>query len=87
MAVELSRRLGWLSELDLVRAKDLFQRARLPVVGPAMGTDCYLDLMGHDKKVIAGKLRLVLLKRMGEAITFAEAPQSEIRAAIDACCS
>ena len=87
MAVELSSRLGWLNDLDLVRAKALFQHARLPVVGPALGTDRYLDLMGHDKKVIAGKLRLVLLKRMGEAITFAEAPQSEIRAAIDACCS
>ena len=87
MAVELSTRLGWMSELDFARAKALFQRARLPVVGPALGADRYLDLMSHDKKVVAGKLRLVLLKRMGEAITYAEAPQAEIRAAIDACCS
>lgn len=87
MAVELSRRLGWLTDVDLERARNLFLRARLPVVGPALGADRYLDLMGHDKKVIAGRLRLVLLKRMGEAVTYADAPQTEIRAAIDACCA
>jgi 3-dehydroquinate synthase len=63
----------------------IFRRAGLPVLGPDLSTDTYLDLMGHDKKVIAGRLRLVLLKRLGEAITYAEAPQSEIRTAIEAC--
>jgi 3-dehydroquinate synthase len=87
MAVELSRRLGWLTDADFERARKLFLRARLPVVGPALGAERYLDLMGHDKKVIAGRLRLVLLKRLGEAVTYADAPQSEIRAAIDACCA
>jgi 3-dehydroquinate synthase len=87
MAIELSRRLGWLTDMDLERARKLFLRARLPVVGPALGAERYLDLMGHDKKVIAGRLRLVLLKRMGEAVTYADAPQAEIRAAIDACCA
>lgn len=87
MAVELSRRLGWLSDADIERAHKLFMRAHLPVVGPALGADRYLDLMGHDKKVIAGRLRLVLLKRMGEAVTYADAPQTEIRSAIDACCA
>lgn len=87
MAAELSCRLGWLSDVDRERISRLFQRARLPIRGPALGTETYLDLMGHDKKVIAGRMRLVLLKRLGEAITFAEAPQSEIRAAIEACCA
>jgi 3-dehydroquinate synthase len=87
MAVALSRRLGWLAEADCERVRQLFERARLPVVGPLLGADRYLDLMGHDKKVIAGRLRLVLLKRLGEAVTFGDAPQAEIRAAIDACCA
>jgi 3-dehydroquinate synthase len=85
MAAELSCRLGWLVDADLERIRMIFQRAGLPVRGPALSTETYLDLMGHDKKVIAGRLRLVLLKRLGEAITYAEAPQSEIRAAIEAC--
>ncbi len=87
MAVELSRRLGWLADADVERARRLFHRARLPVAGPRLGTDTYLDLMGHDKKVIAGRLRLVLLKRLGAAVTYADAAQGEIRAAIDACCA
>lgn len=87
MAVELSRRLGWLTDTDIERARKLFLRVRLPVVGPALGADRYMDLMGHDKKVIAGRLRLVLLKQMGKAVTYADAPQTEIRAAIDACCA
>ncbi|MDO9242200.1 MAG: 3-dehydroquinate synthase, partial [Rhodocyclaceae bacterium] len=86
MAVELSRRLGWLAAADVERVQRLLVRAGLPVRGPALGAARYLDLMGHDKKVIAGRLRLVLLKRLGEAVTWADAPQAEIRAAIEACC-
>jgi 3-dehydroquinate synthase len=86
MAAELSHRLGWLNDADCERIHNLLQRARLPVRGPALGADRYLDLMGHDKKVIAGRLRLVLLKKVGEAVTWVETPQAEIRAAIDACC-
>jgi 3-dehydroquinate synthase len=29
----------------------------------------WLDLMGHDKKVRGGRIRLVLLKGMGHAVT------------------
>lgn len=87
MAVELSRRMGWLSATDVERVRSLFLRARLPVSGPVLGADKYFDLMGHDKKVIAGQLRLVLLKRLGEAVTCSNAPQAEIFATIDACCA
>jgi 3-dehydroquinate synthase len=87
MAAELSRRLGWLDRADVTRVRDLLVRARLPIQGPSLGADRYLDLMGHDKKVIAGRLRLVLLKHLGEAITWADAPNADIRAAIDACCA
>lgn len=86
MAVELSRRLGWLTDADVERVCRLFERAHLPLRGPVLGTDTYLDLMGHDKKVIAGRLRLVLLKRLGEAVTWADASQAEIRTAIETCC-
>jgi 3-dehydroquinate synthase len=86
MAAELSRRLGWLSAEDVGRVRRLLIHAKLPVTGPQLGVARYADLMGHDKKVIAGRLRLVLLKRIGEAVTWAEAPSVEIAAAIEACC-
>ena len=78
--------LGWLFAADVDRVRKLMQRAGLPVHGPDLGVERYLDLMSHDKKVIAGTLRLVLLKALGEAVTCADAPQEKIRAAIDHCC-
>ncbi len=86
MAVELSRRLGWLSGAEVDRVRKLMQRAGLPVRGPDLGVARYLELMSHDKKVIAGNMRLVLLKTLGEAVTCTDAPQEEIVAAIEICC-
>ncbi len=85
MAAELSRRLGWIGQADVERIVVLLKRAELPVRGPELGADQYLELMSHDKKVIAGSLRLVLLRRLGDAVTSADAPREEIVAAIEAC--
>jgi 3-dehydroquinate synthase len=87
MAVELSRRLGWLTSSDVQRVRDVLVRAGLPIMGPKLGADRYMDFMGHDKKVIAGRLRLVLLRQIGEAVTFADTSPEDIRAAIEACCA
>jgi len=86
MAVELSRRLGWLTAADVARVRALFARAGLPVKGAELGAARYLELMSHDKKVIAGSLRLVLLKALGEAVTYADVSSEEIVAAIESCC-
>lgn len=86
MAMELSRRLGWLNEADLARTISLFKRAGLPVQGPALGATRYMELMALDKKVAAGKLRLILLEAMGRGVVSADAPEPEICAAIEACC-
>jgi 3-dehydroquinate synthase len=87
MAATLSQRLGWLGQRDVDRVKNLLARAGLPVSGPKLGIDRYIEFMGHDKKVIGGRLRLVLLKRLGEAVTFADAGEPDIRAAIESCCA
>ena len=87
MAAELSRRLGWLMADDVERVRTLLEAAGLPVAGPLLGADRYLELMAHDKKVMAGRLRLVLLKHLGEAVTWAETPETEIRGAIENCCA
>ena len=85
MAAELSRRLGWIGSDDVARLRQLFEQAHLPVRGAPLGAARYLELMGHDKKVIAGKLRLVLLKQLGEAVTWGEATHEDILATIEAC--
>lgn len=86
MAAELSHRLGWIGSDDVARIERLFEQAGLPVQGPDLGEARYLELMRHDKKVEGGKLRLVLLKRIGEAVVFDGAADDEIAAAIAARC-
>jgi len=74
MAAETSRRLGWLSDADVARTRALIRAAGLPDVAPDLGVDTYLDYMGHDKKVEGGKMRFVLLKKLGEAVITADVP-------------
>ncbi len=68
MATDLSRRLGWVSAADLERTRALLARFKLPVEAPRIGAQHGLQLMGMDKKVLKGQLRLVLLKRLGAAV-------------------
>jgi len=84
MAAELSHALGWLTAEEVNRIEALFRRARLPVHGPLLGGGRYLELMSHDKKVQDGKLNLVLLRRIGQALIYDSASQSEVVAAIAA---
>lgn len=68
MAADLSQRMGWISAEDLQRTKKIIQRAHLPVKCPAIPLDEFLAYMAHDKKVLNGQLRLVLLKSLGQAV-------------------
>jgi 3-dehydroquinate synthase len=68
MAAETSERLGWLSRADVERVRAVIASAGLPVDAPRIGVERALDLMRMDKKVLAGRVRLVLLKRVGEAV-------------------
>ncbi|MDD4912935.1 MAG: 3-dehydroquinate synthase [Sideroxydans sp.] len=86
MAVMLSQRMGWLTEQDVARVRSLFQRAGLPTVGPKMGADKYLNLMGLDKKVEDGKVRFVLLKSLGQAVLTSDVPESLLVQSIEECC-
>lgn len=69
MAADLSRRLGWLAEEDVSRIVDLTEKAGLPVSPPAaMDAERFLDLMAVDKKVVTGRIRLILLEKLGRAL-------------------
>lgn len=79
LAADLSMRLGWLAESDVERVRALVRRARLPDQAPDLGFDRYLDLMGLDKKVEGGRIRFVLLRRLGEAVVTADVPEALLR--------
>ena len=68
MAADLSQRIGWISAEDLARTKNIIQRANLPIVCPQIPLDDFLAYMAHDKKVLNGQLRLVLMQAVGQAI-------------------
>jgi len=75
MAADLSCRIGWLPQEDVVRTRNLLEKAGLPVTGPGMATDKYLKIMAVDKKSEAGKIRLVLLDKIGKAKVVANYPK------------
>jgi 3-dehydroquinate synthase len=83
LAARLSRRMGMLSDAELQRVIALLERAGLPVQAPRLGVDRYLELMGLDKKVEGGKLRLVLLRRIGLAYFTADFDQRLLREVLE----
>ena len=83
MAADLSRRLGWLTEQDVERTKQIFTAARLPIKGPHLEADKYLQLMGLDKKVADGKIRFVLLKSLGHAVISDEVPPDLLKQTLE----
>lgn len=68
MAADLSQRMGWLSPTQVARIKASFVAANLPVDAPKLGVERYLDLMGLDKKVENGKIRLILQQGIGKSV-------------------
>jgi 3-dehydroquinate synthase len=86
MAADLSWRQGWLSRADVQRVENLLQQARLPTRAPAdMDYQTFMKIMAVDKKVRAGKINLVLLRRLGEAFVTADFDPALLRQTIEAC--
>jgi 3-dehydroquinate synthase len=73
MAADLSRRLGWIDAASVARIRALIAAARLPADPPAdIPPARFRELMSVDKKVQAGRLRLVLLKGIGTSLVTAD---------------
>jgi 3-dehydroquinate synthase len=82
MAADLSQRLGWIDAAEVARVASLLARAGLPVVAPPIGAGRALELMGLDKKVLAGRIRLVLLRRLGEGVVSGDYPSQALEATL-----
>lgn len=78
LAAEFSQRSGRLAAGDVGRVRGLLARAGLPVDPPRLGRDRMLALLGMDKKVAGGRLRLVLLDAIGAASCTSEFPQDAL---------
>ena len=84
MAADLSQRMDWLSADDVARIKNSLLAANLPLIPPKLGTAKYLDLMGLDKKVENGKIRLVLQQGIGRAVITSDYDADKLNACLSA---
>ena len=86
MAAALSEQLGDISVADVSRLEKLLARANLPTLSPdSMQPEDYLPHMMRDKKVLAGKFRLVLLKSLGQAYIATDTDKDLVLNAIKRC--
>jgi 3-dehydroquinate synthase len=84
IAARMSRELGWLGRADVERVEGLLRRAGLPGEAPRIGARQALELMGMDKKVIDGRIRLVLLRNLGEGVVTGDYPASVLQQVLQA---
>lgn len=85
MALEMSMRLGWIDQAERDRGIRLLQDAGLPVVPPQEMTPAhFMEHMAVDKKVLDGRLRLVLLRQMGEAVVTDDFSKEILQATLSA---
>jgi 3-dehydroquinate synthase len=84
MAADLSQRMDWLSADEVARIKNSLLAANLPLVPPKLGAAKYLDLMGLDKKVENGKIRLVLQQGIGRAVITSDYDADKLNASLSA---
>ena len=81
-AANLSARLGWIEEDEVARLAALLERAALPIAPPRMDVAQWLTLLGRDKKVERGQLRLVLLRALGHAVIVADVDRKMLEAVL-----
>lgn len=81
-AAKMSQALGLIDEAAVLRIARVLQSFHLPIDPPAIAVQAALDLMGHDKKVQRGKIRLVLLRQIGDAFVTADFELSTLEAVL-----
>lgn len=85
-AAQLAVNLGMFSETDFQRQHTLLNRAKLPLIFPPdLTPEAICDAMYLDKKVLGGKLRLILPTRIGEVVIRDDVNDQHVLEAISQC--
>ena len=87
MAAAMSRECGLMTAQELARVHSLIERAGLPVRSTGVAPGAVLEHMRFDKKVLAGRMRLVLLRRIGNAFVTADYPEDALGRTLQAYCA
>lgn len=84
LAADLSARMGWINNADVMRIDNIIDKACLPTRAPAkVTTEKFLELMARDKKTLDGTIRLVLLRKIGDATISAEYDPELLKSTLD----
>ncbi|AAO27186.1 3-dehydroquinate synthase [Buchnera aphidicola str. Bp (Baizongia pistaciae)] len=86
MASKTSELLGFMKDNDITRIISLLQRVGLPISGPKnMSFESYISNFKRDKKVISGKLRMVLPVFIGNVKIFSNVHENILMSVIKNC--
>lgn len=77
-AAHLSYLQGLISLEEIRQIAQTLKRFNLPTLPPSIDPKVALSLMGHDKKVKAGKIRFVLLEGIGKGVIVDDVPSDQI---------
>jgi 3-dehydroquinate synthase len=83
-AAYVCRKLGTIDAADEARIVSTIRTAGLPVGGLRVEVDKVCQTMAFDKKVRDGRIRLVLLEKLGKAMVRQDVPAELIREAVEA---
>ena len=64
-AAKISNKMGILDESELIRLKNVIEKADLPTEIPSLKVAEIVQAMRHDKKVLRDKVRFILLRSIG----------------------
>lgn len=82
MAMDLSVRLGRSNDQDAKRVRRLIERSGLVAETLDVDADAMLDAMGMDKKVMDGRLRLIVCDGIGSVSVTSDVSEQTLRQAI-----
>ncbi len=81
-ASRLAERRGLIEHAVTERQRELLQELGLPTAPECWPVDELVQVMRSDKKAVAGRLRFVLPRRLGEVALFDDVPEEEVRAVL-----
>lgn len=82
VAARVSERVGGLPAGDSQRLREVIDAAGLPTRPPPLTIDRWLELMERDKKVSEGRIRYILLDRLGHAVVSSDVTRDDLAAAL-----
>src|SRR5688572_14798004 len=86
LAADMSERLGWMSAGDVERVERVLKLFGLPVDVRSLRADILAEKMKIDKKVAAGRIRLVLLKAIGKSVVTGDYADAALHETLRARC-